>query len=109
MKKFKVIILPPDTHQFTIKDRLCDENLFFNQIISFFYKINNFKENILIKYRTNAQKSKFPNDLAESVNEGKIMDFCNEVSIVVGPVNSATIDLNSSPSMVSFSIRISTN
>ncbi len=92
MKKFKVIILPPDTHQFTIKDRLCDENLFFNQIISFFYKINNFKENILIKYRTNAQKSKFPNDLAESVNEGKIMDFCNEVSIVVGPVNSATIE-----------------
>tara|TARA_B110000483_G_scaffold243518_1_gene333797 strand:+ start:6059 stop:6574 length:516 start_codon:yes stop_codon:yes gene_type:complete len=92
VKKYKIIILPPDTHQFTIKDRLCDENLFFNQIINFYFKNEIFKENILIKYRTNAQKNKFPNELIENVNEGKLLDFCNEDSIVIGPVNSATIE-----------------
>ena len=51
-----------------------------------------FKENILIKYRTNAQKNKFPNDLVENIIEGKILDFCNKDSVVIGPVNSATIE-----------------
>lgn len=92
MKKYRIIILPPDTHQFTIKDRLCDENLFFNQIVNFFFQNEMFKENILIKYRTNAQKNKFPNDLVENIIEGKILDFCNKDSVVIGPVNSATIE-----------------
>jgi len=92
VKKYRIIILPPDTHQFTIKDRLCDENLFFNQIVNFFFKNEMFKENILIKYRTNAQKNKFPNDLVENIIEGKILDFCNKDSVVIGPVNSATIE-----------------
>ena len=92
MKKYRIIILPPDTHQFTIKDRLCDENLFFNQIVNFFFNNEMFKENILIKYRTNAQKNKFPNDPVENIIEGKILDFCNKDSVVIGPVNSATIE-----------------
>ena len=59
MIKFNTIILPPDTHQFTIKDRLHDENFLFNQIVNFFYKIKKPNENILIKYRESGHKNKF--------------------------------------------------
>ena len=39
--KFNTILLPPDTHQFTIKDRLYDENFLFNQIVDYFLKLKN--------------------------------------------------------------------
>ena len=92
MKNFKVIILPPDTHQFTIRDRLCDENSFFNEIVNFFCKKKKFNKKILIKYRSKAQKNKFPNNFIEHAEQGKLLDFCNENTSVIGPVNSATIE-----------------
>jgi len=92
MKKFNTIILPPDTHQFTIKDRLYDENHFFNQIVDFFFKIKKQDQNILIKYRGKAHKNKFPNNLVETAEKGRLLDFCDENCNIIGPVNSATIE-----------------
>jgi len=92
MKKFNTIILPPDTHQFTIKDRLYDENYLFNQIVDFFFKIKKPNENILIKYREKGHKNKFPNNLVETAEKGRLLDYCDKNCNIIGPVNSATIE-----------------
>ena len=92
MIKFNTIILPPDTHQFTIKDRLHDENSLFNQIVNFFYEIKKPNEKILIKYRESGHKNKFPNELVESTDKGRLLDYCDKNCNVIGPVNSATIE-----------------
>lgn len=92
MIKYNFILLPPDGFQMTIKDKLCDENLFFNQIVNFFYKNKKINEKILIKYRSNHQKKRFPNKLIESTEKGKLLDLCDDNTCVIGPVNSATIE-----------------
>tara|TARA_A100001011_G_C14277929_1_gene830137 strand:+ start:970 stop:1488 length:519 start_codon:yes stop_codon:yes gene_type:complete len=89
--KYDILILPPDTHQFTIRDRLTDEKLFFNQIINYVSDWNK-NLNIVIKYRTIEHRRKFPTDLDNIVGYANLISICKNNSLVIGPVNSATIE-----------------
>ena len=91
MKKYDLIILPPEDFYFSIDDLYVKNyNLFF-EIVKLLNK--NYKnKKILIKYRNPDHKNLFDINYFDKVTSGKILDHANKNCKIIGPPGTIVIE-----------------
>jgi len=91
-KKYKYIILPPETFHQTMSDLIIDSAKTIDRITSVINKVTNFKNECLIKYRSYEQLAMYPSKNNIEVGYGELLSYCEKDSIVIGYPGSAMIE-----------------
>jgi hypothetical protein len=97
MKKtiYNFVILPPETYLLSLDWPLYKFKVWFQSIVSGIDEFNDQNHNCLIKYRSLNQKLFFPVDTNNAVldeDSGSFLKYCNQDTIIVGPLGSACVE-----------------
>ena len=93
-KKFDYILLPPDGFHRTFDDLLSKS---FQMFLNLEKKINKLskenKKSFIIKYRTKRQRENFSCYSNYAISYGKLLNYCHEQTIVIGPCGTAMLEV----------------
>lgn len=94
MKKvYDIIILPPDSLYINFKELRSKLLLNFEKLVNEIEAYGkSLDKSIIVKYRTEQQKVRFPVKISQIISYGKLLELSKENSIFIGPFNSAWIE-----------------
>ena len=93
-KKFDFILLPPDCFHQTFDDLLSKSiQIFLNIEKSINQLSKENKKSFIVKYRAKEQRENFPCLSNYIVSYGKLLNYCHEKTIVIGPCGTAMLNV----------------
>lgn len=93
-KKFDFILLPPDGFHQTFDDLLSKSNQIFLNFEKNIKKLSKKeKKSFVVKYRHKLQQKNFPCFNNYIVSYGKLLNYCHEKTIVIGPCGTAMLEV----------------
>ncbi len=94
-KKYNFVLLPPEGFHISLDWPLYKLRIWFQSVVSIIDQYKDQDQICLIKYRSKNQNLFFPINTSDSVVDdscGSFLEYCNQETIVIGPLGSACIE-----------------